>query len=520
MAKALSIYLARWPVRLAQRKQRRRNRTEGRSGSPPDEAVLIVASQRGKQIIAACCEHAARAGVRPGITLAHARAILNDRQILEAPHAPEDDERSLQRLARWALHFAPTVAADPPDGLLMDITGCERLFGGTVSQLRAIDAALQRVGLPSRLAAAPTFGSAWALARYGARRVSLTSDEQLREALRPLPVAALRIDDTTRAALSDIEVQTIGELLAIPRRDLAARYGASLLMRIDQAYGDVSERIEPIRTPPVFVVGHTFDGPVRRSDFVFAATERLLDDLLAMLAAHDHGLCELSIVFDRVDAGPLTESFCYARPTRDRKHLWTLIRLRLDRLRLGHGVEEITLRGKRTERMQSRQIAMWQGAAAEAPDDASLGRLLDRLTEKLGEAAVLTAAPFESYLPEKAFDSGAGGDVCAAQKKSIAGVVVADRPSRLFPQPETIDVMAAVPDGPPAWMKWRGDDVRIIASTGPERIALPWWTNDEQTQAARDYYIVCDTRGRTLWIYRAYEDGEPTGEWFIHGAWV
>lgn len=517
MAKALSIYLARWPVRLAQRKQRRQARANrSDNNSPSDENVLIVASQRGKQIIAACCEQSARAGVRVGITLAHARAILNERNILEAPHSPEEDERSLQRLARWALHFAPTIAADPPDGLLMDITGCERLFGGTVSQIRAIDAALQRVGLPSRMAAAPTFGSAWAMARYGARRVSFVNEIDLHERLSPLPVAALRINDTVRIALSEIEVQTIGELLAIPRRELAARYGASLLLRIDQAYGEASERIEPIRTPPVFVVGHTFEGPVRRSDFVFAAIERLLDDLLTMLAAHDHGVCELSILFDRVDAEPLSESFCFSRPTRDRKHLWALIHLRLDRLRLGYGVEEVTLRGEKTERMQSRQIAMWQGAAAEAPDDASLGRLLDRLTEKLGDDAVLMASPFESYLPEKAFGSNAG----TATKKSTAGVLLADRPSRLFPKPEAIDVMATVPDGPPAWMKWRGDDVRIIASAGPERIALPWWTGEETMHAARDYYIVCDARGRTLWIYRACEEGEPTNEWFIHGVWV
>lgn len=517
MAKALSIYLARWPVRLAQRKQRRQTRTAAsRSTSPSDEAVLIVAPQRGKQIIAACCEEATQAGVRAGITLAHARAILNERRILEAPHSPEDDERSLRRLARWALHFAPTIAPDPPDGLLLDITGCERLFGGTVSQIRAIDAALQRVGLPSRLAAAPTFGSAWAMARYGPRRVCFVEDDELHERLSPLPVAALRIDDATRIALSEIEVQTIGELLAIPRRELAARYGASLLLRIDQAYGEASERIEPIRTPPVFVVGHTFEGPVRRSDFVFAAIEKLLDDLLEMLAAHDHGLCELSILFDRVDAGPLSESFCFSRPTRDRKHLWALIRLRLDRLRLGCGVEEVTLRGEKTERMQSRQIAMWQGAAADTPDDVSLGRLLDRLTEKLGEDAVLMASPVESYLPEKAFGRNAG----AKAKPATAGVLMADRPSRLFPKPEAIDVMAAVPDGPPAWMKWRGDDVRIIASAGPERIALPWWTGEETTHAARDYYIVCDARGRTLWIYRACENGEATGEWFIHGVWV
>jgi protein ImuB len=36
------------------------------------------------------------------------------------------DAGALDRLALWASCYAPIVAADPPDGLVIDVTGCRR----------------------------------------------------------------------------------------------------------------------------------------------------------------------------------------------------------------------------------------------------------------------------------------------------------------------------------------------------------------------------------------------------------
>ena len=36
-------------------------------------------------------------------------------------------------VADWCQRYTPLVAADPPDGILLDIGGCAHLFGGEAS---------------------------------------------------------------------------------------------------------------------------------------------------------------------------------------------------------------------------------------------------------------------------------------------------------------------------------------------------------------------------------------------------
>src|SRR5690606_11104278 len=142
MPRALSIYLPNWPVYLAMRRHGRSYRS-GRDSALPDAdshrgrrapsrrpCVLLTTTAGGKQFVQDCCALAARRGVRRGLTLAHARAIVGRHPLIEMEYQPAEDEKTLHRLARWALRYAPTVAPDPPDGLLLDITGCARLFGG------------------------------------------------------------------------------------------------------------------------------------------------------------------------------------------------------------------------------------------------------------------------------------------------------------------------------------------------------------------------------------------------------
>ncbi len=71
--------------------------------------------------------HAASLGVRPGMAVAHAQAMVPDLRIEEAQ--PEQDAAALQRLAAWCLRqFSPLAAACPPDGIWIDVTGCAHLF--------------------------------------------------------------------------------------------------------------------------------------------------------------------------------------------------------------------------------------------------------------------------------------------------------------------------------------------------------------------------------------------------------
>ena len=77
------------------------------------------------------------------------------------------DAAALDAIADWCDRYTPLVGLDPPDGLLLDITGCAHLFGGEESLRRDLVRRLAAQGFHTRAAIADTSGWAWAVARYG-----------------------------------------------------------------------------------------------------------------------------------------------------------------------------------------------------------------------------------------------------------------------------------------------------------------------------------------------------------------
>lgn len=128
MPTALSLFLPAWPIDLLRRRDRSRLGRRWRSARPDRSAIQLMNTIGGRQHVVTCCERAAAAGVRPGMDVAHARALLPTGDVRLAVHRPERDLAALHALAEWAERFAPVVSSDSPDGLLMDVSGCERLY--------------------------------------------------------------------------------------------------------------------------------------------------------------------------------------------------------------------------------------------------------------------------------------------------------------------------------------------------------------------------------------------------------
>ena len=81
--------------------------------------------------------------------------------------------------------------------------------------------------------------------------------------------------------------------------------------------------------------------------------------------------------------------------------------------------------------------------------------------------------------------------------------------------------MAALPDSPPSWIKWKGQKFKIEDGLGPERIAPEWWQQKEQERfgapvesCTRDYFKVLLPSGTWVWLFREIE----TSNWFVHGS--
>ena len=100
MRRVLAIHLRSLSIDLAQRRRRRAAR---RPGAAPTSCVLLTRADHGRTLVAARCNEAARRGVRVGLSLAEAQALIDPR--VRARHgdpwveglSPERDLRQVSR---------------------------------------------------------------------------------------------------------------------------------------------------------------------------------------------------------------------------------------------------------------------------------------------------------------------------------------------------------------------------------------------------------------------------------------
>jgi protein ImuB len=96
--------------------------------------VLVGQTGRRREVTAANTA-AIKLGLRIGMPATKAQALVKELVIHHAD--PEADAEALERLAVWALRYSPVVAADDPDGLVIDTTGASHLHGGEDAMLAA-----------------------------------------------------------------------------------------------------------------------------------------------------------------------------------------------------------------------------------------------------------------------------------------------------------------------------------------------------------------------------------------------
>lgn len=504
----VSVYLPWWRAERLARRLR-----------PRQDAVLLARAERGQRIVAGMCGAAFKAGVRRGLSIAHARALLAGRSVHIADEDAPADARRLVAMAQWASRrWSPIVSVDGTDGLLLNVAGCEHLFAGLDGLVRDMERAVRALCVTPFIGAARTIGAAWAMARFAPRELRLVPSGREREALSPLPVAALRIDDDIVGALAEVGIERIGQLLELPRSSLPARYGDDLLLRIDQAMGHAIEMVDRTRERNDLLVSHEIPGGTTRLESIEAVTKRLLTHVCESLLRMESGLRRLHATFDRMGGAPELCEIEVSRPSRDPRHLWMLIHPKIERVHMGFGVERVTLRATGISRLAHTQASL-PGASKdprntnhddeEPGDEGPMGVLIDTLASRLGREHVQRAQLVPSHRPERAFRLL---PVERVEPWACEAIPVGPRPSELFVEPEPAQVVALRPDGPVMRVAWSAGNSSILCCIGPERIGPEWWRDSDDT---RDYFRVQAESGGWLWLFRTLH----AGTWFVHGRW-
>lgn len=482
------------------------------AAAPPAETPLVLIGRDGRRRVVLAVDVAAqRAGLRVGMPATKAQALVADLITMDAD--PEADGAALDRLALWALQrYAPIVAADPPDGLVIDTTGAAHLYGGEDAMVKAMVDRLAASRTAARGALADSWGAAHAFARYAANPVIVIPPGQSANTVLALPIAALRLPAGILEGLRVLGFQRIAELADTPRAPLALRFGPELGRRLDQALGRLNEPIDPVRPPDPIEVDRAFAEPIGAAETIARYTGKLVVQLCEQLQSRGLGAKRLDLLFHRVDNRIEAIRVGTALPVRDAKRLTRLLCDKIETIDPGFGIERMVLTTTLAGPLAPKQVI---SSLVQAPE-ADVSGLIDTLSNRIGEKHLYRIAPIASDVPERSVTR-------VAPTAPDTGEGWPDhwpRPSRLLPHPEPIDTMALLPDHPPVSFTWRGIRRRVKRADGPERVFGEWWKRDAELIAIRDYFQVEDDAGERFWIYRAGDGEDPdTGSqrWFLHG---
>jgi len=467
-----------------------------RSLATPEPQAIAEHPVASHQRVVACDRKARARGVRPGIAVSAARALAHD--LVVRPRDPAEETEALLGVAGWAAQFTPSVAHEPPDALVLEVSGSLKLFGGVDRMRAALLEGCARMGFTALAACAPTArGAAW-LARAGLAPCIEHADA-LESALAALPLRiAVRAADTLEA-LHAIGARMVGDLAALPRDGLARRFGQALLDDLDRAHGRRADPRAFYVPPAKFHARLELPTEVTQADSLLFAARRLFVQLEGFLAARAGGVRRLELRLFHRDAIATVIPISLVAPSRAASHFTLLARERLGTMALAEPVRALALAADDIVPLTGEPLALFADENGR-PEDWQ--KLVERLRARLGTASVHGVCGAAEHRPEYA--SRACEPPLARGKENGEGGAVGLRPFWLLAAPRPIAEVGAVPH--------HGGPLKLLA--GPERIESGWWDGGE---VARDYFVAQTPEHGLVWIYRARG---AAGGWFLHGLFA
>lgn len=422
---------------------------------------------------------------------------------------------SPEALGWWALQFTPRVAWVDDEALLLEVSACERLWGGRAALMRQIASTNPA---PVRVQQAQGATSLIALARL---RMFARGQPPPAEVPAGLPLDTLSAAAGHLDVLAHLGCRTWGDVAALPRGGLTRRFGKELREALDAAWGTRPESHRWLTLPDAFEQKLELPALAEGAPELMWSANRLLASLQIWLRARQRGAVALELQwtldlrrFNGVDLPPHQHiTVRTAQPTQDMAHLRRLMAERLALTRLAAPASWLRLR--------SLETTPWAGASTSfLPEDNRKGdklhELVERLSARLGAQQVLGAVARADHRPEcrqtwQPALQGAPGLRQGPQAKDGVSNADAIYPSWLLREPLPLDMQGEYPC-------YQGPLRNLV---GPQRLETGWWHDGRP--AVRDYYIAESPRAGLVWIYRerpstCFASGEV--RWYLQGLYA
>ena len=397
------------------------------AASPAAPAARCVVDERR---VCVADEAALAAGITPGIAAVSAQALLPGVVLL--PREPAREAALLELLALACSGYTPQLVV-LPDGLLLEVAGSLRLFGGLRALIGRLRESLAASRVRARIGWAPTPGAARLFARVPGpdRRPGRVGQPAHSRALLdtlalPAVLAVLQTDPLLAGLLHGIGCRCLGDVRALPRAAFQRRGGGALLQALDRVYGDAPDPQTWFAPPLRFSA--ELELPQRADDaaMVGFAAQRLLQALGGWLARQWLAAAGFSLWLQHETRGrhgraPTRLRVELGAASRDPAQLGLLLRERLARCTLPAPVYGLTLALDDAVALAGHETGLPFGLQRDgrrwddpAHDAAAWRALLDRLSSRLGASQVRRLQLRADHRPERAMQAVAAGAAAAA----------------------------------------------------------------------------------------------------------
>jgi protein ImuB len=486
-------------------------------GSPP---LMKVCSANGR---------AKAAGVEVGMTKAEAEVCPGVVWRWRSPAAEASAHAALLDCA-WTISPRVEDVCEGDDGkrldtVVLDISGCERLFGSPEKIANDLRRVAWDVGLDARVAVAGNAEAAVCAARgFPGITVITEGGESVR--LGALPISSLSMPVELLETLKRWGIHTCAEFAALPEVAVVERLGQEGRRWQLLARGSHSRPLLPKEPPVHFDECMELEFPVELLDPLMFVLNRLLTQLCARLGMHALSAREiaLTLTLERQDARSKEVPQHVRRlrlpvPSRDSKFVLKLLQLDLQNHPPRAAV--IAIRVVATPaRARTRQMGLFLPLS---PEPEQLEITLARIRNTVGDDRVGSPKLLDTHRPN-AFRQ----DRFVVPEPSAKATSAGERTTaalRIYRPP--LPASVELDGGKPSNISCDGACRKVLALAGPWRTKGDWWSEtawareewDVLLKALRPkYQSDSDDEEEETTLYRIYRD-RRLRRWFVEGVY-
>ena len=492
--------------------------------------VAILAGAAPLTKVFAVNQEARNLGVETGMTKVQAEAFQG---IAWRWRSSSQEATAYAALLDCAWTISPRVEDGPKrqeqdfaDTVVLDLAGCEKLFGSPEKIAHDLKRVASAVGLIANVAIARNPAAAMTAAQ-GFAGVTVIPDGEEGLRIGGLSLEALRIPCEFVETLHRWGIRTCAEFAGLPKIAIVERLGQEGLRWWRLAQGMDAQPVIAKDFPVNFDEHMDLESPVDLLEPLLFVLNRLLEQLGARLRMHILAIGEIKVTLtlERNDSRH-KEPLLHIRtirlpvPARDSKLLLKLLQLNLEAHPPGLPVTAVSILAVPVK-ARSQQLGLFLPLS---PDPERLEITLARIQRTVGESRVGAPVLLDTHGPngfqQTWFVLPEIEDKQAVKEKQPTAVMRIYRPA--------LSATVEFREGKPTFLGCDGVRRQILAFAGPWKRKGDWWS--ETAWAREEWDVEVRTlrlevqRGRNgtdaeeTALYRVYKDLR-TKRWFVEGVY-